>query len=204
MSMGLIQHHAAVPSQGRRCRRAWLGALVGVVFLLGAATLARAADAAAALEYKVKAGYLFNFAKFVEWPATMVPTADKPFVIAVLDGGEAAPVLEQSFAGKSVNGHPVLVKSVPAGSVPKDAHILLVTRAAGLTAEAVRDALGATATLLVGETEQFAERGGTIGFVRDEESIRLTLNLERAAEAGLKVSAKLASVARPVKSKRRD
>jgi hypothetical protein len=178
--------------------RAAAWALAGWVCLCG--WQAAAADAAG-LEYKVKGGYLFNFAKFVEWPTQALPAADSPFIIAVLDGGEAAPVLEQVFAGKNVAGHPVQVKTVSATSLPKDAHILLVTRAADKSPEQVREALGATPTLLVGETEQFAERGGIFGFVREEDSIRLTLCLEHATAAGLKVSSKLASVAKAVKPK---
>jgi YfiR/HmsC-like len=164
--------------------------------------VAQAADASTALEYKVKAGYLFNFARFIEWPAGCLPTTNSPFVIGVLDGGEAAPVLEQMLAGKNVNGHPMQVRSFSAGSAPKDVHILLVTRAAGKTPEEIRDTLAAAPTLVVGETEQFAERGGSFGFVREADSIRLTLCLEHAVAARLKVSAKLASVARPVKPSR--
>ena len=180
-------------------RAAGLAARVAMAAALAPA--ARASDATA-LEYKVKAGYLFNFAKFVEWPAAAFPAAQSPFVIGVLDDGEAAPVIQSLLQGKLIEGRPVKVVAVNAGRIGPGCHILLVTRAAGKTAEEVRDALGATATLVVGETEHFAERGGAIGFTVEEESIRLSLNLERAAEAGLKVSAKLASVARVVKPKR--
>jgi hypothetical protein len=165
---------------------------------------AAATPEAAALEYKVKAGYLFNFAKFVEWPAGSFPSAGSPFIIAVLDGGEAFPVLEQLFAGKNVNGRPAQVKHAAPAALPKDAHILLVTRAAGKTPEEIREALGAAPTLIVGETEQFAERGGAITFVREEESVRLMLCFEHATENGLKVSAKLSSVAKSVKPKRKN
>jgi YfiR/HmsC-like len=187
---------------GGLTRRAWVSLVLGALLSLLVPATGQGAESAA-LEYKVKAGYLFNFAKFIEWPASALPAADSPFIIAVLDAGEAVPVLEPLFAGKNVNGHPVQVKAVSAASLPKDAHILLVTRAAGKTPEEIREALGDGPTLLVGETEQFAERGGTIAFVREEESVRLTLCLEHAASAGLKVSAKLSNVAKPVKSKRK-
>ena len=117
----------------------------------------------------------------------------------MIDAGEAQPVLEKLFTGKSVGTHPVQVKSFSGTSLPKDAHILLVTRAADRKPEEIRIALGNAPTLLVGETDQFAERGGAIAFVREEESVRLTLCLEHAAANGLKVSSKLASVAKSVK-----
>jgi len=160
----------------------------------------RAASAATEAEYKVKGGYLSNFGNFVDWPASAFSSRSSPFIIAVMDGNDAPAVLEQVFAGKSIAGHPVQVRTV--SSTPRDAHILLVTRTAGRSPEDVRGGLGGAPTLLVGETEQFAERGGIIGFVRDGENIRITLCLEHAAAAGLKVSARLATVAKAVKSKR--
>lgn len=171
-----------------------------VVNTFAALCTASAADTGSALEYKVKAGYLFNFGKFIEWPEDSFADADSPFVIAVMDNGEAAPIMEQVLRGKKINGHPVEVRRVVAGEVPKGAHILLVTRAAGRTPEEVRAALGDAPTLLVGETDHFAERGGAIGFVREDESVRLTLCLIHATQNGLKVSARLSSVARSVYS----
>src|SRR5687767_9675389 len=76
------------------------GALAAVLALLSGPMAVGAVDSTAALEFKVKAGYLFNFAKFVEWPDSAFPSADSPFIIAVLDGNEAQPVIEQILAGK--------------------------------------------------------------------------------------------------------
>ena len=185
----------------RSCCRAWLGALVCALTLLLAPPSLSAADTAA-LEYKVKAGYLFNFAKFIEWPDSASTTVDSPFVIGVLDAGEALPVLQSLLGGKQVNGRTIVVKAVAADTVGKDIHILLVTRKCGKSPEDLKAALAGASTLLVGETEQFAERGGMIGFMKEDDAIRLTLNLERASEAGLKVSSKLSTVAKVVKSKR--
>ena len=205
MNRPTIQHQPAALAPGRSRRRAWLvmAARWVLLGLLLAPLGVRAADSAAVLEYKVKAGYLFNFARFIEWPATCLPAPDSPFVIGVLDGGEALPVVKTLLEGKKVDSHPVQVRTVTADQIGRDIHILLVTRAAGKSPEEIRAALGNAATLLVGETEQFAERGGTVGFTREEESIRLSLNLERATEAGLKVSSKLASVAKQVKTKKK-
>lgn len=205
MSRDTNHHHAAALAPGQSPCCVWL-AMVACWVILGlllAPVCARAADSAAALEYKVKGGYLFNFARYIEWPTASLPAPDSPFIIGVLDGGEALPVVKALLEGKKVDSHPVEVKAVTADQIGQDIHILLVTRDAGKTPEEIRAALGNAATLLVGETEQFAERGGTVGFTREEESIRLSLNLERATEAGLKVSSKLSSVARQVKTKKR-
>ena len=185
----------------RSGRRAWLGALACGLTVLLAPASSPAADSGAALEYKVKAGYLFNFAKFIEWPAAAVPATNSPIVIGVLDDNEALPAIRQVLKDKFVGNHPIEVRSVVSAASANDCHLLFVTRAANKAPDELRDSLRSAATLLVGETDQFAERGGMIAFVREEESVRINLNLEAATQAGLKVSAKLSSVARLVKTK---
>ena len=111
---------------------------------------------------------------------------------------EALPVVQALLIGKKVGAHPVQVRGVEVGQLRKDAHILFVTRGGGKSPEELKSDLGGAATLLVGETEQFAEQGGMVGFTREDESIRLNLNLERATEVGLKISSKLCSVAKVV------
>jgi hypothetical protein len=185
----------------RACFWSWCWALLVGLSALLAPMGGVGAEPAQALEYKVKAGYLFNFAKFVEWPSAALPAPDSPFVIGVLDGDEALPVLRSVLEGKQVNGHPLKVKAVSADNEGKDVHIFFVTRAAGKSPQDLRKALGAAPTLLVGETAQFAEGGGMVGFVYQEESIRLALNLEQTTQAGLKVSARLSNVAKVVKTK---
>lgn len=202
MERVLLKNDGMELEPGRSPFIAWLHPLLGALALLMVSMCARAADPAAMIEYKVKTGYLFNFAKFIEWPATCLPAPDSPFVIGVLDDGEVVPVLQSLLEGKKVDSHPVQVKVATIDQIGKGFHILFVSRAAGKSPEEVKAALGNAATLLVGETEQFAERGGTLGFTLEEQSIRLSLNLERATESGLKVSSKLSSVAKLVKTRK--
>jgi len=172
---------------------------VGLIVGLGLLPVRVSAANAAMLEYKVKAGYLFNFAKFIEWPAQSLPLPNSPFVIGVLDNGDAFALLQSLLEGKMVDGHPLEVRRVEANALDSDLHILLVTRSAEQSPHAIRAALGKSATLVVGETEKFAERGGMLGFVREKEVIRINLNLEQTAAVGLKVSSKLATVAMVVR-----
>lgn len=182
---------------GGNARRWRAGALLALAVL----PLQAIAESPAALEYKVKTGYLFNFANYVEWPAGTLPAPNSPFVIGVMDDGEALPILQSLLKGKRVRGHPVQVRAVGADRVT-GLHILFVSRASGVSPEKIGEALGGASTLLVGETERFAENGGMVGFVREGETIRFQLNLERLTEAGLRASAKLASVARLVSNGR--
>jgi hypothetical protein len=202
MTKDSIQHHAAAEAPGRWPRRPWLAAgMRTLVLVLLLAPFGLGGAESAALEYKVKAGYLFNFAKYIEWPTNAFRSTNSPFVIGVLDAAEASPVLRAVFEGKKVDGRPVEVRAVFAETIGSDVHLLMVTRMAGHTPEELRRFAGSAPVLIVGETNEFAERGGAIGFVHEGESVRLTLCREHAAAAGLKVSAKLSSVARSVKSK---
>ena len=169
--------------------------------VVGVGVRPSAAQDAGALEYKVKAGYVFNFAKFIEWPASAFASPAAPLVVAVLDDSAVLPTLQQVLQGKSVNGRPIEVKAVSSVAAAAGAQILVVTRATKLEPSSIRQQLGRSATLMVGEVEGFAENGGTIGFVKDGENLRFQLNLDVADAAGLKVSSKLSSVARVVHSR---
>lgn len=184
------------PSVGR-WSALWLGAVLGHLLLI----LRLSADESPAqLEYKVKAGYLFNFAKFIQWPDGALATPETPFVIGVLGDGEVTSVIQAVLEGKKVDRHPVQVRGLTADEAAKVCHLLFVSRAADKTPEEVRRVLGAAPVLLVGETDRFAERGGLLGFIREEERIRFQLHLDRATAAGFKVSSKLSNVARLVTS----
>lgn len=201
----LSQRHSprhGPPGSGLWRRRSWLRAVAGGCALpvLGLTLDLLAEDPPTEIEYKIKAGYLLNFTRFMVWPDSAFEAATSPFIIAVADQGEALPTIQRVLQGQAVGGHPVRVAPANAADLAPDAHILLLTRASGLKPEVARKVLGVRPTLLVGETEQFAERGGTIAFVRERERIRLNICLEHAARSGLQVSSKLSSVARAVKS----
>ncbi len=178
--------------------------LLALLLLSGLFALpARAADDhAVQFEYKVKAGYLFNFAKYVEWPTNSLPETNSPIVIGVMDGTGALPVIQQVLSNKMAGDRPVIVKAVTTPEAMSGCHILFVCRSVKTTPHDVMAVLGGTPTLVVGESELFAERGGMIGFYPEDERLRFTLNLESVARANLKVSAKVASVARVVKSQK--
>lgn len=158
------------------------------------------AQDAGGLEYKVKAGYLFNFAKFIEWPASAFASERAPLVVASIDDGTVLPVLNQVLQGKNVNGRAIEVKAVTTLAGASGAHILFVARTAKIDLGTLREQLGRSSTLVVGEIEGFVDKGGTIGFVKEGDNLRFQLNLDTAGAAGLKISSKLSSVARVVKA----
>ena len=193
------------PGRMPRGRRAgWLAPgsilawLLGLVMLQGTpSTLG--ADAAAVVEYKVKGGFLYNFLKFVEWPANARPAAGQPIVIGVLDSDVVGPVLRDLFSGKEVDSRPIEVQTVNPNHSGGDWQILFVSRFSSVRPLELASLLGDRPVLLVGERAGFAHEGGIINFVIREDKVRLEINLEAAEQRGLKVSSKLAALSTLVK-----
>jgi hypothetical protein len=158
-----------------------------------------AASAEPGFEYKVKAGFLFNFLKFGEWPPKSFAAADAPFLVGVLENDPVAPVLRQALSGKSVNDRKIEVRSYADLAAARGCHLLFLSRAQPHSPGEIRQQLKEAPVLTVGETDQFCQRGGMINFVRQEESFRFELNLGAIQRAGLNISSKLASMATIVK-----
>lgn len=181
----------------------WIRRL-GLVLLLACPLIAAATDGtdASATINRVKAAYLYNFTKFVSWPDQAFGAAQDPVVVGVLDGAGGATValITHELAGKSTpDGRPIEVRAYGSAAEATAAHILFVTRAAGVDAPAARSALADRPVLLVGESPGFAGRGGVINFTVSGDLVRCEINLRSAERATLKLSSRLASVARLVR-----
>ncbi|HEU5080808.1 MAG TPA: YfiR family protein [Opitutaceae bacterium] len=182
-----------------------LHSLCFVVFcaaLMAFAPAARAEGVDRAVEYRIKAAYLFNFTKFIDWPPAAYAGPDTKFVIGVIDpAGSAADVVQETLRNKvTPSGRPIEVRRFTA-LTPEvaDCHQLFVTRASGITPTAVRSVVGDAPVLVIGETDGFAEQGGVIGFVVSGDGVHCDVNLAGAQRAGVKLSGRFASVARLVR-----
>lgn len=177
-----------------------LAQLCATLFLLVPAGRGEPVDSA--VEYRIKAAYLYNFTKFIDWPPSAFAAPGAPFVIGVVDPvGDAALVIEKSLRGKTApGGREIEVRRFTGiGEATADCHQLFITRAAGVDPRQAGEVLGSEPVLVVGETEGFAERGGVIGFVVSNDGVRCDVNLAGAQRAGVKLSGRLASVARLVR-----
>jgi hypothetical protein len=176
--------------------------------LLAGALAAWTAAAAAAepppggqpsLEYQVKAAFVFNFAKFVDWPADSFDAATAPIRILVVDCEEVAEALEAAVEGQQVKGRPLVVGRAGAGDRLDDAHIVVVGRSSARKPEEILARLGGAAVLTVGDGGGFAARGGMVNFYTESNKVRFEVNPAAAEEAGLRISAKLLGLARIVR-----
>jgi len=149
-------------------------------------------------ENEVKSAYLYNFGKFVEWPATA--TADREFFpICVLGDDMFGTTLEMTIARESINGKKVLVKRV---AKPQDAvtcRILFIGASQRSRLKETLAELDNTSVLTVSDMPEFTRRGGMIQFDMEANRVRFDVNLTIAERAGLTLSSQLLKVAIDVK-----
>ncbi len=173
-------------------------------------------------KYETKAGYLLNFAEFIEWPAGAFPSAKSPIILGVVGKDPFGPELDK-LRGKTVNGRMLEIKRFKGAlefrgeATPgrrqedltakqakkiaemKSCHILFVTSSEkNFLAQTLKPFRGAS-ILTVGETDSFAREGGIITFVDNDNNVQLEINLAAAEQARLKISSKLLSLAKVIK-----
>jgi hypothetical protein len=150
-------------------------------------------------EYQVKAVYLYNFGRFVEWPARAASAKDDSFAICVLGQDPFGAALDSALAGESIDGKSVVAKRI---STPQDAltcRILFISSSEDVRLKDDLIALGKTGVLTVSDMPHFSQRGGMIQFVSEGNRIRFEVNLTIAQDAGLTLSSELLKVAIAVK-----
>jgi hypothetical protein len=179
---------------------------VAATLVLGA-TLAHAQPepnppASSPSEYEVKAAFLYNFARFVEWPAEAGHDAGAPFVIAILGRDPFGPVLDETVAGKTVGGRPIEVRRVPRVDEARDAQIVFVAPSERPNVAAILKALERPGLLTVGDMDGFALQGGAINFTVQARRVRFEINPAAAEQARLKMSSQLLKLATLVSAPR--
>ncbi|HLS47058.1 MAG TPA: YfiR family protein, partial [Gemmatimonadales bacterium] len=152
------------------------------VLLLLAGVVTREADAQSlggSLEYQVKAAYLLNFTRYVSWPEPAFESPTAPIHICVL--GRTDPfggALDQAVAGRASRGRPVLVERKATVAEARYCPVVFVSREAWRQYPGVIDGLRGHGVLTVGESEEFAQRGGIIAFVIRDDHVRFVVNLD--------------------------
>ena len=151
-----------------------------------------------ALEYRVKAAYLLNFTRYVEWPARAAPApspAENTLSICVLGTDPFGKILDATVSGRTAHGRPLRVRRVQGAAEATGCEVVFVSRETWRRIPETLKALNRAGTLTVGESEQFARSGGIIGFVIVEETVRFVVNDEARDSAGLRISSRMLSLA---------
>ncbi len=178
----------AVRARGGRC---WAVALCLLLDVLLPGSGARASEFD---EYAVKAAYLYNFAKFVEWPSEAFADAAAPLSICIAGENPFGGALD-TLTGKRVEDRLVAVRHVPAATGLEECHIVYIGRTEQGRFKAVLAKLARLPILTVGDIADFAQEGGMIGLVEAEQRIRFNINLAATRQANLKLSSQLLKLA---------
>jgi hypothetical protein len=152
-------------------------------------------------EYQVKALFVFNFAKYVDWPQTAFANDSAPITIGLLGENKLRAHLEKVVEGKTIAGRKVLVRQIEKDEDCAACQILFVSASEKRRTGEILDQGKDRPVLTVGETERFAEQGGMIGFIKKDGKVRLQINLEAARRAKLQLNSKLLSVADTIMGK---
>lgn len=151
-------------------------------------------------EHDLKAAYLFNFARHVEWPSDAFTQESSPFVVTVVGQDGMADAVERAMKGKVIQGRSVEVRRSEGGEAPAGSHLVFVSASERGKAETIARGLKGTRSLTVGETPDFIMAGGVISFFIEKKQLRFEVSLSGAKRSGLVVSSKLLRIARVVKS----
>ena len=155
--------------------------------------------AAARLEYEVKAAFLYNFAKFVEWPVGAFPDADAPLELCVLGDDPFGEVLDRTVRTRTVRGRSINVQHGVEGDAVAGCHMLFVGQAGEQGLAHIVHRGGDASVLTVGESEAFVDEGGMIRLFVEGGKVRFEVNAGAAERAQLKLSSQLLKLARSVR-----
>jgi hypothetical protein len=154
-----------------------------------------AADPAPLAEHQIKALYLYNLTKYMEWPADAFASTNAPFTIGLMAGADLRGDLVEITKGKVIGGREILVRIIERTQDVKSCQLIFLEsgdrRNLALALNAAKD----LPVLPVGVSEDFLNSGGIITFARKDNKLRLRIDLNAARRARLTVSAKLMAVA---------
>jgi YfiR/HmsC-like len=186
--------------QNKRQRLSQWRWVLATLLLLGLLNGARAPRALAAEpnEYEVKGAFLYNFLKFVDWPAGSFEHPNDPILVGIVGSDPSGGAMESMLRGKQFDGHPVVVHRFKPGDDLRTCRVIFVGAGEERHLRQILDSVKGAGVLTVGESEQFARLGGMITFTLDQQRVRFTINPEAAERSHLKISSKLLSLARIV------
>ena len=164
-------------------------ALVGI-------PLSARADTQPLDEYQVKAAFLYNFAKFVDWPGEAFSDSSAPLVIGVIGEDPFGGALDRAINGKTVSGRSLLVRRLKWGQDLRSCHILYISSSERKRLPQILQSLKGASVLTVGDMGQFNQRGGIINFILEANKVRFEINSHGADQARLRISSKLLTLAK--------
>jgi YfiR/HmsC-like len=168
--------------------------LFGAAYIFCCGTPEARAENLSSREYEIKAAYLYNFIKYVDWPSY-----GDTITIGVLGGNPFGTALAP-LNGKIVKGRRLLIKELGSVRDAQKCQIIFVSSSEKSRLQEIFENLKSARVLTVGETQGFASSGGIINFVEENNKVRFEINADAARRTGLNISSELLKLAKLVKS----
>jgi hypothetical protein len=150
---------------------------------------------AAASEYDVKAAFVFNFSKFVEWPEGTFESATTPITLCILGDSPIGDPLVEAVRGKQVNGRDVVVHPVASLAGAAGCNLVFISASEQARLQGIFSELADQPVLTVSDAGAAAEHGAIIGLTLEENRVRFEVNLLAARKSGLRLGSQLLKVA---------
>ena len=146
----------------------------------------------------MKAAFLFHFAQFVDWPPEAFKDGASPLTYCTAGEDPFHGALDASLNGKMIGDRPVRVVHFRQPQEIQGCQIVFLATPEKKFISATLANLRASPVLTVGESEDFVQGGGIIGFFLEGNKVRFDINLDAAGRAKLKISARLLALAKTV------
>jgi hypothetical protein len=180
---------AAILERAKRTRTI----VAATLMALPLATLQPAAPAQS--EYGLKAAFLYNFCRFIDWPDSAFASPNEPFIIGIAGDDPFGSLLNEAVNGKKYHNRPIRIDHFRSPRDIRRCHLLFVSHANTGRLVPILVAVAGKSVLTVGETEDFRNRGGMITLTAEQNRVRLRINTAALHSANLVVSSKLLRVA---------
>jgi uncharacterized protein DUF4154 len=146
-------------------------------------------------EYALKAVFLYNFCRFIEWPKSAFASPNDPIIIGIVGQDPFGSLLNEAVRGETSRGRAIRIEHYPKPDAIGKCHLLFVSQSEAARTEKILGAVGGKSVVTVGETDVFIDRGGMIALTADKNRVRLHINPSLLRAASLDVSSKLLRVA---------
>lgn len=148
-------------------------------------------------EYQIKAAYLYNFIKFVEWPDSVFTDPEEPIVLGILGHDPFGNEIDQMLANKLVKGRSVVIKRYNRNDVINDCHLLFISDSEkSYLSHLLQTKLGNSPILNIGDMDNYTESGGMVQFITQNDNIHFAINLKAVNKSGIVMSSRLLKLAK--------
>ena len=153
-------------------------------------------------EYEIKAGFLYHFANYTEWPDEAFADKNAPFTFGILGENPVSEILN-GFTNSLVHDRPVRIKKCSSWDEARDCHLLFIgSSEKNKLAEILVHLKTRSILTVAAETDSFLDSGGIINLITANNRVGFEINVAAAKEAKLKISSQVLSLAKRVKGQR--